>query len=60
MKWIIANIATTLLFGMLDFLRFGWAAPNLYRPIIGEIVADQLRVGAVSSVAPWIILKLKR
>ena len=46
MKWIIAYIAAALTFGMLDFLWLGWADPNLYRPIIGEIMADEIRVGA--------------
>jgi len=46
MKWIIAYIAAALTFGMLDFLWLGWAGPNLYRPIIGEIMADEIRFGA--------------
>lgn len=46
MKWIIAYIAAALTFGMLDFLWLGWADPNLYRPIIGEIMTDDIRMGA--------------
>ena len=46
MKWIIAYIAAAVTFGVLDFLWLGWAGPNLYRPIIGEIMTDEIRVGA--------------
>ncbi|MEP5939091.1 MAG: DUF2177 family protein [Erythrobacter sp.] len=46
MKWIIAYIAAAVTFGVLDSLWLGWAGPNLYRPIIGEIMADQVRFGA--------------
>lgn len=46
MPWIVAYIAAALTFGALDALWLRWAAPNLYRPVIGEIMADQVRWGA--------------
>lgn len=49
MKWIIAYVAAAVSFGILDFFWLRWAEPNLYRPVIGEIMADQLRVGAAGA-----------
>lgn len=49
MKWIIAYIAAAVTFGVLDSLWLGWAGANLYRPIIGEIMADQIRIGAAAT-----------
>ena len=46
MKWIIAYLAAALAFGVLDFLWLRWAAPNLYRPVIGSIMAEDFRKGA--------------
>ena len=46
MKWIIAYIAAALAFGALDAAYLRWAADNLYRPVIGSILADQFRMGA--------------
>ena len=46
MKWIIAYVAAAISFGVLDALWLRWAAPNLYRPVIGEIMTDNIRVGA--------------
>ena len=46
MKWIIAYVAAAISFGVLDALWLRWAAPNLYRPVIGEIMTDDIRVGA--------------
>lgn len=46
MKWIIAYLAAAISFGVLDAFWLRWAAPNLYRPVIGEIMADQVRWGA--------------
>ncbi|VVT14962.1 DUF2177 family protein [Erythrobacter sp. EC-HK427] len=45
MKWIIAYIAAAIAFGVLDSFWLRWAAPNLYRPVIGEILADSFRMG---------------
>lgn len=46
MQWIIAFIVAAIAFGVLDFCWLRWAEPNLYRPVIGEIMTDNLRVGA--------------
>lgn len=49
MKWIIAYIAAAVSFGILDFFWLRWAGSNLYRPVIGEIMADQVRMGAAGA-----------
>lgn len=46
MKWIIAYIAAALAFGALDAVYLRWAADNLYRPVIGSILAEEFRLGA--------------
>lgn len=46
MKWIIAYIAAAVAFGALDAVYLRWAADNLYRPVIGSILADEFRMGA--------------
>ena len=43
MKWIVAYAAAALAFGALDSVWLRWAGPNLYRPVIGEILADSFR-----------------
>lgn len=45
MKWIIAYFAAAIAFGVLDSFWLRWAGPNLYRPVIGEILADSFRMG---------------
>ncbi len=49
MKWIIAYISAAIAFGALDAMWLRWAGPNLYRPVIGEIMADEFRVGAAAA-----------
>ncbi len=49
MKWIIAYAVAALSFGALDAMWLRWAGPNLYRPVIGEIMADEFRVGAAAA-----------
>lgn len=49
MKWIIAYLAAALAFGVLDAVWLRWAADNLYRPVIGSIMADNFRVGAAAA-----------
>jgi uncharacterized membrane protein len=45
MKWLIAYLAAGLAFGLLDFLWLRWAAPNLYRPLLGDQLAENFRMG---------------
>lgn len=49
MNWIVAYIVAAVSFGVLDSFWLRWAAPNLYKPVIGEIMADQFRVGAAAA-----------
>lgn len=49
MKWIVAYLAAGLAFGVLDALWLRWAGPNLYRPVIGEIMAAEFRMGAAAA-----------
>lgn len=44
MQWIIAYVTAAVAFGALDALWLRWAAPNLYRPLIGEMLADSFRM----------------
>ncbi len=43
-KWIIAYLVAAVAFGILDSVWLRWAGPNLYRPVIGEIMADDFRM----------------
>ena len=45
MRWVIAWIVAAGSFGLLDALWLRWAGPNLYRPVLGEVLADQFRLG---------------
>lgn len=45
MNFAIAWIATAVVFGVLDFLWLSSAAPKIYRPLIGEMLADTARLG---------------
>ena len=46
MKWIIAYVVAAIAFGVLDAFWLRWAGPNLYRPVIGSIMADSFNMGA--------------
>ena len=46
MQWFTAYLVAAVTFGILDSFWLRWAAPNLYRPIIGEIMTDNVRWGA--------------
>lgn len=43
MQWIAAYIAAGLIFGALDAAWLRWAGPNLYRPVLGELLAASFR-----------------
>lgn len=44
MTWIVAYIAAALVFGALDAVWLGWAGNNLYRPRLGDMLADSFRM----------------
>ncbi len=46
LKWIIAYGAAAVSFGLLDAIWLRWAGPNLYRPVIGEIMAKDFNLPA--------------
>lgn len=46
MKYVIAYGFAAVVFGALDAMWLSWAGPNLYQPIIGEIMADTINLGA--------------
>ena len=45
-KYLIAYGIAALVFGALDAMWLNWAGKNFYRPVIGEIMADDFNVGA--------------
>lgn len=45
MTWIVAAIAAALVFGALDATWLGWAGPHFYRPQLGDLLADNFRMG---------------
>ncbi len=49
MKWIIAYISAAVVFGLLDAMWLNWASGNLYEPVIGEIMADNVNVAAAAA-----------
>lgn len=49
MKFVIAYVVAAIAFGILDSLWLRWAGPNLYRPVIGEIMADNFRVAPAAA-----------
>jgi len=46
MRFVIAFTTAALVFGTLDFFWLRWAGPNLYQPVIGDIMAESIRFGA--------------
>lgn len=48
-KWIVAYVAAAAAFGILDSIWLRWAGPNLYRPVIGEIMADNFRLAPAAA-----------
>lgn len=45
-KYLIAFVCAAIVFGALDAMWLQWAGPNLYRPAIGEIMAENFNMGA--------------
>lgn len=45
-KWITAYVVAAIVFGLLDAMWLRWAAGNLYRPVIGEIMAEDFNMAA--------------
>ena len=45
MQWIIAYVSAAVAFGVLDALWLRWAGPNFYRPALGDLLAEQFRMG---------------
>jgi uncharacterized membrane protein len=45
-KIVIAYFCAAIVFGVMDALWLKWAGPNLYRPVIGEIMAKDFNVAA--------------
>ena len=49
MKFVIAYVIAAIAFGVLDSIWLRWAGPNLYRPVIGEIMADNFRIAPAAA-----------
>ena len=49
MKWITAYVFAAIIFGVLDAIWLNWAGPNLYRPTIGAIMADEFRIAPAAA-----------
>lgn len=45
-KYVIAYAIAAVVFGCLDAMWLSWAGPNLYQPIIGEIMAESFNTSA--------------
>lgn len=43
MQIALALVFAAIIFGVMDALWLRWAGPNLYRPAIGELMADDFR-----------------
>jgi uncharacterized membrane protein len=48
-KWIIAYGVAAVAFLALDAVWLRWAANNLYRPVIGEIMAKDFKLGPAAA-----------
>ena len=49
LKWFLAYLATGLFFGALDAVWLRFAGPALYRPALGDMLAEKFRVGPAVS-----------
>lgn len=48
-KFVIAYVVAAIAFGILDSLWLRWAGPNLYRPVIGDIMAENFRIAPAAA-----------
>lgn len=48
-KYLIAYVSAAVVFGALDFMWLRWAGENFYRPVIGEIMADEFRIAPAAA-----------
>ena len=48
-KWVIAYISAATVFGVMDAIWLRWAGPNLYGPVIGEIMAENFRIAPAAA-----------
>ena len=48
-KWVFAYVSAAIVFGILDSIWLSWAGPNLYEPVIGEIMAENFRVAPAAA-----------
>ena len=48
-KWVFAYVSSAIAFGILDSIWLSWAGPNLYAPVIGEIMAENFRVAPAAA-----------
>lgn len=49
MKYAVAYAVAAVIFGAMDAVWLNWAGPNLYRPTIGAIMADEFNLGAAGA-----------
>ena len=48
-KWVLAYVSAAIVFGILDSIWLSWAGPNLYEPVIGEIMVENFRVAPAAA-----------
>jgi uncharacterized membrane protein len=48
-RYAVGYLATGIAFGLLDYFWLTRVGPGLYRPIIGELMADKPRVGPAAA-----------
>lgn len=48
-KWVIAYISAAIVFGVMDAIWLRWAGPNLYEPVIGEIMAENFHIAPAAA-----------
>lgn len=48
-RYAVAFLTAAVIFGALDATWLRWAGPNLYEPVIGDIMANEFNVGAAAA-----------